>query len=109
MPDLSLSIPEFVADNYLPCATASPDIFFAEDIEDENGKLVKSVYSREGEAKTLCLSCPVRVQCLVAALENNAVGIWGGTTEAERKTIRRYRKDPASIPVRMVGKRSKRK
>ena len=108
MPDLSLSIPEFVADNYLPCSNVSPEIFFSEDIEDENGKLIKTVYTREGEAKTICMSCPLRVQCLVSALESNAVGIWGGTTEVERRDIKRRRKDPSSIRIKMTGKRAKR-
>lgn len=109
MPDLSLSIPEFVADNYLPCSTVSPEIFFSEDVEDENGKVIESTYKYEGEAKTVCLSCPLRVQCLVAALESNAIGIWGGTTEVERRDIKRRRKDPAAVMVKMTGKRAKRR
>ena len=108
MTSLSAIIPEFIEETNLPCSTVSPEIFFSEDIEDENGKVVQSVYRYEGEAKTLCVSCPVRVQCLTSALKTNAIGIWGGTTEIERKDIKRRRKDPANVRVKMTGKRSKR-
>lgn len=42
----------------------------------------------------LCLSCPVRLECLTEALQRNFdddVGIWGGTTVAQRDRIRRRR------------------
>ena len=105
MSNLSLLISEFVEGIHVPCSDVSPEIFFPEDIENENGKLIKSVYTHEGEAKTICISCPVRIQCLTSALEKNAIGIWGGTTETERRTIKRHRKDPATVSVKMVGKR----
>ncbi len=41
-------------------------------------------------AKAMCLGCPVRQLCLQYALETNQVtGVWGGTTEDERRAIRR--------------------
>lgn len=39
-------------------------------------------------AKDICAVCPVRAQCMDYALRNNEVGIWGGTTERERKKIK---------------------
>ena len=42
------------------------------------------------EAKTFCAMCKVKQQCLNFALDNDCVGVWGGTTERERKRIRRY-------------------
>ena len=46
--------------------------------------------SRWGEvrAKAICESCDVRAQCMDYAIEFNEVGIWGGTTERERKRIK---------------------
>lgn len=42
------------------------------------------------EAKTICARCPVRAQCLRAALESgDTYGIWGGHTEGELKALRR--------------------
>jgi WhiB family redox-sensing transcriptional regulator len=41
-------------------------------------------------AKVVCHDCPVRDACLQFALETNQQdGIWGGTTEAERRRVRR--------------------
>lgn len=41
-------------------------------------------------AKAICSVCPVIQLCLEYALETNQrSGIWGGTTEAERRSLRR--------------------
>lgn len=43
-------------------------------------------------AKAVCVECLVRVECLEYALANNEkVGIWGGTSERERRALRRER------------------
>lgn len=39
----------------------------------------------------VCESCPMREPCLEYALNVNMRGIWGGTTEADRKRIRKAR------------------
>jgi WhiB family transcriptional regulator, redox-sensing transcriptional regulator len=47
-------------------------------------------------AKSICASCPVREQCLefaIATIQND--GIWGGTTEDERRLIKRARRAAA--------------
>jgi WhiB family transcriptional regulator, redox-sensing transcriptional regulator len=42
------------------------------------------------KAKAICATCPVTVDCLEYAFETNQVaGIWGGTTEEERRSLRR--------------------
>lgn len=42
------------------------------------------------KAKSVCAVCPVIEDCLQYALETNQrSGIWGGTTEKERKSLRR--------------------
>ena len=44
------------------------------------------------DAKAVCMSCPVRVECLEFALQNvEKFGIWGGTSERERRRLRRER------------------
>lgn len=41
-------------------------------------------------AKRICAECPVRTQCLSYSLTNwEKMGIWGGRTEIERRSIRR--------------------
>ena len=39
-------------------------------------------------AKSVCKKCPVRADCYKFALENNELGIWGGTDEWERSLHR---------------------
>lgn len=38
-------------------------------------------------ALEFCGKCPVRRQCLNDALEHDAPGVWGGTTERDRVTL----------------------
>ncbi|MGA0803208.1 MAG: WhiB family transcriptional regulator, partial [Ilumatobacteraceae bacterium] len=41
-------------------------------------------------AKQVCDECPVKIECLDFAIETNQdSGIWGGTSEEERRDIRR--------------------
>lgn len=44
------------------------------------------------EAKAICAECPARRTCLEEALSDPTTsGIWAGTTERERRRIRRRR------------------
>ncbi|MBA8827089.1 hypothetical protein FHX42_004473 [Saccharopolyspora lacisalsi] len=40
-------------------------------------------------AKRVCASCPVRQACLQFALHSDVEGLWGATTQQERKRLRR--------------------
>ncbi|MFI1398177.1 WhiB family transcriptional regulator [Streptomyces sp. NPDC020681] len=41
------------------------------------------------EAKNICSRCPVREDCLALAIQSGETdGVWGGTTPAERRSIR---------------------
>ena len=40
------------------------------------------------KALELCGQCPVRTDCLAAALAGDEFGIWGGTTRADRNQMR---------------------
>jgi len=58
-------------------------------------------YSRH--QRELCASCPVRPECLEVALaDRELVGLWGGTTPAERKVLRR-----GVVPARRTRRRRK--
>jgi WhiB family redox-sensing transcriptional regulator len=61
------------------CVGKDPALFFPE-----------VAYNRAEvkEAKDICAVCLVRAQCMDYALRHNEVGIWGGTTERERKRIK---------------------
>jgi WhiB family redox-sensing transcriptional regulator len=42
------------------------------------------------KARAICAGCSVTIECLEYAFEaNQRSGIWGGTTEDERKSLRR--------------------
>ncbi len=44
-------------------------------------------------AQGICAECPVKTRCLEYALANGiAHGIWGGTSERERRRILRHRR-----------------
>lgn len=67
------------------CMDEDPDIFFP-DKEDENINYLDAVL----EAKLICMGCPIKINCLEYALaDSSLLGVWGGTTEDDRKRIRR--------------------
>jgi WhiB family redox-sensing transcriptional regulator len=44
-------------------------------------------------AKRVCAGCVVRDECLAFAVDNREeVGVWGGTSPKERRSIRRARR-----------------
>ena len=60
------------------CAQTDPEAFFPE----------KGGSTRE--AKRVCLSCEVRVECLDYALAHDErFGIWGGLSERERRRLKK--------------------
>lgn len=67
------------------CAETDPELFFAQDSEEENGK---ASYVSTSMAKHLCAQCPLTLQCLRTAVENKEeYGIWGGAMPRERRYI----------------------
>jgi WhiB family transcriptional regulator, redox-sensing transcriptional regulator len=64
------------------CRNADPDLFFPIGTA---GNSLRQI----DEAKQVCRLCPAQNQCLAWALENGITdGVWGGTTENERRAIR---------------------
>ncbi|HWG65244.1 MAG TPA: WhiB family transcriptional regulator [Streptosporangiaceae bacterium] len=64
------------------CAQADPELFFP---IGTSGPARHQV----DDAKKICHGCPVRVNCLRWALERGEdAGVWGGTTEDERRVLR---------------------
>lgn len=58
------------------CAGANPEIF------EEDGNVETAL--------AYCVMCPVRGDCLTFALSLPEVfGVWGGTTESERRALKR--------------------
>ena len=67
------------------CRHHDPELFFPDsDIQPARGHVEA--------AKKVCRGCPVRGTCLRWALDHGQeAGIWGGTTEQERRQLRRHR------------------
>jgi WhiB family transcriptional regulator, redox-sensing transcriptional regulator len=65
------------------CRHSDPELFFP----------VSSAGPAAGQvarAKMVCADCPVKPQCLEFALQSGQdFGVWGGTTESERRAMRR--------------------
>src|SRR4029077_14139104 len=61
--------------DFAACIGADPEIFFP-----ERG-------ARWDEALEYCDCCRVREPCLQYALDHRSIGVWGGTTERQRKRL----------------------
>lgn len=77
----------------LACKGVSPDVFFP----------AAGSTAAEERAKAVCEGCPARAGCLDFALEHDEQGVWAGTTEQERRDLRRARAlplpaAPVSVP-----------
>lgn len=65
------------------CRDSSPDIFFP---IGTTGPALEHIDT----AKRICSACQVRPECLEFALATNQeAGIWGATTEEERRKLRK--------------------
>ncbi len=66
------------------CAQTDPDLFYPE----KGGSTAP--------ATSICRSCPVRAECLEYAVSHDIRhGIWGGTSDNDRKRLARERKRAA--------------
>lgn len=52
---------------------------------------------QEARAKAVCAGCEVAARCLEAALAAKECGVWGGTTEDERRLLRCKRRGPYRV------------
>lgn len=66
------------------CSQIHADVFFPERDDDDATPRAEKVST----AKAVCALCPVRAQCLQAALDSNErFGVWGGLTTHERDRL----------------------
>ncbi len=65
------------------CRDTDPELFFP---VGNTGQALQQISA----AKEVCCECTVKTECLEFAIETNQdCGIWGGTSEDERRNIRR--------------------
>jgi hypothetical protein len=74
--------PDFNEHGTAPCAETDPDAFFPE-MGGGEGSLA---YAKM--AILVCNDCPYKKACLEYALKYNELGIWGGTSEVQRRRMR---------------------
>jgi WhiB family transcriptional regulator, redox-sensing transcriptional regulator len=68
---------------YSACRDTDPDLFFP---VGTTGPAIEQIET----AKSVCRHCEVQRECLEYALATNQdSGIWGGTSEEERRALRR--------------------
>ncbi|MHC3470038.1 WhiB family transcriptional regulator [Streptomyces sp. 7R007] len=68
------------------CRNEDPDLFFP--IGTSGPALLQTE-----QAKAVCGRCPVREECLGWALDHGEIlGVWGGTSEMERRALQRRRR-----------------
>ncbi len=80
---LTLAHADYSWRNESLCRDTDPDLFFP---VGTTGHALAQI----ARAKEVCAECPVNVACLDFALETNQdSGIWGGTSEEERRVVRR--------------------
>ena len=66
------------------CVEACPDDLFVEG-------------AAQRSARGVCQECPVRLECLIDALDHKVLfGVWGGMTERQRRALLRSRPDVVS-------------
>lgn len=100
--DNSIKFPDFTEFGNPPCSETDPDLFFPVETGQEtptttkNGKTTYTIVSRyvdEQGAKSICFKCPYKASCLEYAVNDYTLqGIWGGTNESQRSTIRRQKR-----------------
>ena len=65
------------------CRDTSPEMFFP---VGSTGPAINAIEA----AKAVCRTCPAQEQCLEFALATNQeAGVWGGTSEDERRRLRK--------------------
>jgi WhiB family redox-sensing transcriptional regulator len=65
------------------CSDQDPELFFE---PEDSRNMVKALLPM---LKKLCDGCVVKDKCLDYALRNDVEGVWGGTSHAERKRMRK--------------------
>jgi WhiB family redox-sensing transcriptional regulator len=78
---------------FAACRGVDPELFFPIGTE---GPAVEQITA----AKFVCGTCPIRSACLTWALDTGQEhGVWGGTTEDERRSMRRTGRRVEPLPL----------
>ena len=79
------AVDEYAWQNKAACKGTDTELFYSE------------IGARCASAKAVCAACPVCDTCLEFALANREMfGVWGGTSEHERRRLRAERRRTAA-------------
>ncbi len=79
------------------CRDVDPELFFPVGTTGPAAEQIEA-------AKAVCVTCSVRNECLEWALVTGQdAGVWGGTSEEERRSIRRARRREINAARRVVA------
>lgn len=80
------------------CAQVDPELFFPE----------RGEQATATQAKAICAQCPFKTPCAEYALRFEIRGIWGGTSEQDRRKIGKARgiKRKTLVPLDMINEPS---
>jgi WhiB family redox-sensing transcriptional regulator len=96
-PPAAVALPERSWRSEAACRSLPPELFFP---AGRTGPAVDVA----GAAKAVCSACPVTEDCLHYALDTNQeYGVWGGTTEDERRPLRAARRQRSDPPADAGG------
>lgn len=80
-----MDFPNYYSKGPTPCSQVEdPDTFFPD-------PEVPGSITMTNEAKKICADCPYIQECLAWAVDNDEIGIWGGTTKNQRRKIKQDR------------------
>ena len=75
------------------CRDADADLFFP---VGTMGPALRQI----DEAKRICRACPAQAACLAWAIDHGITsGVWGGTTEDERRALRQPAREKVKMPA----------
>lgn len=75
------NFPNFIDQGPSNCAEQDPELFFPEYDQ-------PNFYQVLNYARNVCQGCPYQLACLEFAVRNNEPGVWGGTSELERRQMK---------------------
>jgi WhiB family redox-sensing transcriptional regulator len=83
--------------HYARCRDEDPELFFPV------GTTGPAAVQLDA-AKSICVSCVVREQCLEWAMTTGQdAGVWGGLSEDERRALRRARRRSGAVRLLRTG------
>lgn len=90
-----MEYPDFKSQGPAPCTAVNPEDFFP-DLEEPHA------LTRANQAKKVCVGCPYLAACFEWAVVTNEVGIWGGSSENDRRKERIRRINESTRHRRLI-------